>query len=122
MVSILIVDDQPYIQELFSQELMGEGYKVLSTGDAESAKVCLENSKPDLVLLDLFLNGFEGWNVLHEIKRKNPHLPVLIVTAYDTYADDPRLSQADGYMVKSFAHFDELKNKIADVLGLQQVG
>jgi len=88
MVSILIVDDQPYIQELFSQELMGEGYKVLSTGDAESAKVCLENSKPDLVLLDLFLNGFEGWNVLHEIKRKDPHLPVLIVTAYDTYADD----------------------------------
>ena len=122
MVSILIVDDQPYIQELFSQELMGEGYKVLSTGDAESAKVCLENSKPDLVLLDLFLNGFEGWNVLHEIKRKDPHLPVLIVTAYDTYADDPRLSQADGYMVKSFVHLNELKHKIADVLGQKPVG
>jgi len=122
MASILIIDDQPYIQELFSQELMGEGYKVLSTGDAESAKVCLENSKPDLVLLDLFLNGFEGWNVLHEIKRKDPHLPVLIVTAYDTYADDPRLSQADGYMVKSFVHLDELKHKIADVLGQKQVG
>jgi len=122
MVSILIVDDQPYIQELFSQELMGEGYKVLSTGDAESAKVCLENSKPDLVLLDLFLNGFEGWNVLHEIKRKDPHLPVLIVTAYDTYADDPRLSQADGYIVKSFVHLNELKHKIADVLGQKPVG
>ena len=94
----------------------------MSTGDAESAKVCLENSKPDLVLLDLFLNGFEGWNVLHEIKRKDPHLPVLIVTAYDTYADDPRLSQADGYMVKSFVHLDELKHKIADVLGQKPVG
>jgi two-component system response regulator (stage 0 sporulation protein F) len=122
MASILIIDDQPYIQELFSQELMDEGYKVLSTGDAESAKVYLENSKPDLVLLDLFLNGFEGWNVLQEIKRKDPHIPVLIVTAYDTYADDPRLSQADGYMVKSFVHFDELKHKIADVLGQKQVG
>ena len=121
MASILIIDDQPYIQEFFSQELMDEGYKVLSTGDAESAKVCLENSKPDLVLLDLFLNGFEGWNVLHEIKRKDPHLPVLIVTAYDTYADDPRLSQADGYMVKSFVHLDELKHKIADVLGQKQI-
>jgi two-component system response regulator (stage 0 sporulation protein F) len=122
MASILIIDDQPYIQKLFSQELMDEGYKVLSTGDAESAKVYLENSKPDLVLLDLFLNGFEGWNVLQEIKRKDPHIPVLIVTAYDTYADDPRLSQADGYMVKSFVHFDELKHKIADVLGQKQVG
>jgi two-component system response regulator (stage 0 sporulation protein F) len=122
MASILIIDDQPYIQKLFSQELMDEGYKVLSTGDAESAKGYLENSKPDLVLLDLFLNGFEGWNVLQEIKRKDPHIPVLIVTAYDTYADDPRLSQADGYMVKSFVHFDELKHKIADVLGQKQVG
>jgi len=122
MASILIVDDQPYIQELFSQELMGEGYKIFSTGDAESAKAYLENSKPDMVLLDLFLNGFEGWNVLHEIKRKNPHLPVLIVTAYDTYADDPRLSQADGYVVKSFVHFDKLKQKIANVLGQKQIG
>jgi len=121
MASILIIDDQPYIQELFLQKLMDEGYKVLSTGDAESAKVYLENSKPDLVLLDLFLNGFDGWNVLHEIKRKNPHLPVLIVTAYDTSADDPRRSQADGYMVKSFVHLDELKQKIANVLGRKQV-
>ena len=121
MASILIVDDQSYIQELFSQELMDEGYKVLSTGDAESAKVYVENSKPDLVLLDLYLNGFEGWDVLHDIKSKHPHLPVIIVTAYDTYVDDPRVSQATGYVVKSFVHFDELKQKIADVLGRKQV-
>ena len=122
MASILIIDDQPYIQELFSQELMNEGYGVVSAGDAESAKVYVENSKPDLVLLDLYLNGLERWDVLHDIKSKDPHLPVLIVTAYDTYADDPRLSQADGYVVKSFVHFDELKHKIANVLGQKQVG
>ena len=121
IASILIVDDQSYIQELFSQELMDEGYKVLSTGDAKSAKVYVENSKPDLVLLDLYLNGFEGWDLLHDIKSKYPHLPVIIVTAYDTYADDPRVSQAAGYVVKSFVHFDELKQRIADVLGRKQV-
>ncbi len=121
IASILIVDDQSYIQELFSQELMDEGYKVLSTGDAKSAKVYVENSKPDLVLLDLYLNGFEGWDLLHDIKSKYPHLPVIIVTAYDTYVDDPRVSQAAGYVVKSFVHFDELKQRIADVLGRKQV-
>ena len=121
IASILIVDDQSYIQELFSQELMDEGYKVLSTGDAKSAKVYVENSKPDLVLLDLYLNGFEGWDLLHDIKSKDPHLPVIIVTAYDTYVDDPRVSQAAGYVVKSFVHFDELKQRIADVLGRKQV-
>ena len=117
MASILIVDDQPYIQDFFSHELMDEGYKVVSTGDAESVKVYLETSKPDLVLLDLYLNGFEGWKLLNDIKRKDPFLPVLIVTAYDTYIDDPRVSRADGYFVKSFGHFDELKQKIANVLG-----
>ena len=121
MASILIVDDQSYIQELFSQELMDEGYKVLSTGDAESAKVYVENSKPDLVLLDLCLNGLEGWDLLHDIKSKDPHLPVIIVTAYDTYVDDPRVSQAAGYVVKNVVHFDELKQRIADVLGRKQV-
>jgi two-component system response regulator (stage 0 sporulation protein F) len=122
MASILIIDDQPYTQEFFLQELIDEGYGVVSAGDAKSVKAYLENSRPDLVLLDLYLNGFEGWDVLHDIKSKDPHLPVLIVTAYDTYADDPRVSQADGYVVKSFVHLDKLKQKIANVLGQKQVG
>jgi DNA-binding response OmpR family regulator len=120
MASILIVDDQPHLQELFSQEFMDEGYKVVCVSNAESAEGYLKDSNPDLVLLDLYLNGFEGWNLLHDIKDKNPQLPVLIVTAYDNYADDPRVSEADGYVVKSFFHFDDLKHKIADVLERKQ--
>ena len=116
MANILIVDDQPYLQELFSQELIDEGYRVASVADAESVRGYLRESKPDLVLLDLYLDGFEGWDVLRDIKSKYPHLPVLIVTAYDSYVDDPRLSQADGYVIKSFAALDGLKQKIAEVL------
>ena len=116
MASILIVDDQAYLRELLAQELTNEGYSVDGVADAEGAKAYVENSKPDLVLLDLYLSGFEGWNVLNDIKHKDPLLPVLIVTAYDTYVDDPRVSQADGYFVKSFVHFDELNQKIADIL------
>jgi len=70
-----------------------------------------------LVLLDLYLNGFQGWDVLNDIKSVYPHLPVLIVTAYDSYADDPRASQADDYVIKSFGAFEGLKKKIAKVLG-----
>jgi len=121
MPKILIVDDQPHLQELFSQELMEEGYCVVSIADAESAKEYLVDSKPDLVLLDLYLNGFDGWDVFRDIKSKEPHLPVLIVTAYDSYVADPRVSQADGYVVKSFVHFDQLKRKIADIFGQRPV-
>jgi DNA-binding response OmpR family regulator len=117
MARILIVDDQPYLQELFGQELVDDGYSVVSAGDIESAKRSLEDEKPDLVLLDLYLNGFEGWNLLDEIKHKEPFLPVLIVTAYDSYMHDPRVSRADGYVLKSFTHLEDLKWKIAHVLG-----
>ena len=116
MLNILIVDDQPHLRQLLWEELMDEGYSVEGVANAESAKRYLEDSKPDLVLLDLYLNGFEGWEVLHDIKSKYARLPVLIVTAYDNYADDPRVSEADGYVVKSFDAVERLKRKIADLL------
>jgi DNA-binding response OmpR family regulator len=76
-------------------------------------------SQPDIVLLDLYLDGPEGFGLLEDMKRQYPHLPVIIVTAYDSYRDDPRVSHADGYVVKSI-HFDELKLKIARVLTRQR--
>ena len=117
MPSILIVDDQPHLQELFALELKDEGYRVVSVSDAESVKGYLRNSKPDLVLLDLCLSGFEGWDLLDEIKSRDPRLPVIIVTAYDNFKEDPRLSQPDGYIVKNFMAFDGLKQKIAELIG-----
>jgi len=116
MTNILIIDDQPHLQELFSEELMDEGYEVTSVSDSKSVRGCLENSRPDLVVLDLYLNGFEGWELLHDIKNEYPNLPVLIVTAYDNYRDDPRVSEADGYVVKCFSAIDSLKQKIMNLL------
>jgi CheY-like chemotaxis protein len=116
MINILVVDDQPHLQELISLELMDEGYKIHSVTDAESVNEYLENSVPDLVLLDLYLDGFLGWDVLNDIKSKYPHLPVIIVTAYDNYTGDPRLSKADGYIIKNFDVIERLKEKVADLV------
>lgn len=116
MANILVVDDQPHLQALFAEELRDEGHQVIGAVDSEKAEMYFEDLKPDLVLLDLYLDGFQGWNVLNEIKSKNPDIPVLIVTAYDSYMDDPRLSQADGYLVKSFSHLEYMKQKIDELL------
>lgn len=117
MSNILIVDDQPYLRELFSRELVDEGYSVESVSSAEAVVLRLRRSKPDLVLLDLYLDGFQGWDILCQIKRWDPDIPVLIVTAYDNFMDDPRLSSADGYVLKSFTNLTELKNKVAEIIG-----
>jgi len=115
MAKILVVDDQACIRELLSEELSSEGYTVATAGDPESAKGHLRFSLPDLVLLDLHLDGFKGIELLHDIKETYPELPVIIFTAYDSYLDHPQLSRADDYVMKSVV-FDELKQKIADLI------
>ena len=116
MPNILIVDDQACVRKFLSEELAHEGYRVASVGDVQSIWAHLRDPPPDLVLLDLYLNGSKGWDVLADIKKIDPNIAVLIVTAYDSYVNDPRLSQADGYIIKNFSALDELKKKIADVL------
>ena len=115
MANILIIDDQLWVREFLVEELTCEGYQVGAIGDVKSILENLTVSLPDLVLLDLYLDGTDGFGVLSDIKRREPSLPIIIFTAYDTYVDDPRLSQADGYVIKSF-RLDELKQKVADVL------
>lgn len=119
MPKILIVDDQRCVRELIAEELTCEGYEVETAGDGESVRTLLRFSRPDLVLLDLYLDGHNGWEVLRDLKRQQPHLPVIILTAYDSFEEDPRLSQADGYVVKS-TDFGQLKQEIANALRQQQ--
>jgi two-component system response regulator (stage 0 sporulation protein F) len=119
MPKVLIIDDQQCIRELISEELISEGYQVHGLGDAKSVKVNLRFSKADLVLLDLYLDEADGFGLLHDIKGQCPEIPVIIYTAYDSYREDPRVFRADGYVIKSMA-FDELKEKIADILAQQQ--
>ena len=115
MDKILVVDDQPYVRELLSEEFISEGYRVTAAGDIKSARDQFQSLQPDLVILDLYLDGPEGKELLNDIKRQAPDLPVIIFTAYDSFIDDPRLSQADGYVIKSFV-LDGLKRKVADLL------
>jgi two-component system response regulator (stage 0 sporulation protein F) len=120
MADILIIDDQACVREIFAEELISEGHQVVTAGDVESVRGHLRFSRPDLVLLDLYLEGPNGIDVLQDIKRERPKLPVIILTAYDSFREDPRLSQAAGYVIKSI-FFDELKEKVADVLTKQQL-
>jgi DNA-binding NtrC family response regulator len=115
VANVLIVDDQPCVREFISEELICAGHQVTGVGGAESLMVYLRSTRFDLVLLDLYLDGPNGFELLDDIKREYPDLPVIIVTAYDSFADDPRLSVASGYVLKS-TDLGELKQKVDDVI------
>ena len=115
MATILLVDDQPYMGEFLTEELADMGHDLKWISDGDSLVVELDQNHPDLVLLDLYLNGFEGWDLLDHIKTHDETIPVIVLTAYDSFSGDPRLSRADGYVIKNI-FTDKLKEKIIQTL------
>lgn len=92
MANILILDDQPEIQELLFLDLGLEGHQIVSVSSAEMVWDVLRDLRFDLVLMDLYLNGFESWNIFRDIKRKYPKLPAVVYVNESTDAID-RLKQ-----------------------------
>jgi len=119
MYTIMIIDDKTGIRELFALELASAGYGTVGIGEVELIKDKIKTSNPDVVLLDLYMKGKHRWDVLIDIKREHPHLPVIIFTGFDSYRDDPRLLLADGYLIKTF-YFEALIQKIKSVLRSKQ--
>lgn len=80
--TILIVDDEDGLRLSLSFILQKENYRVTTASNAEEALQYLQQSKYDLMFLDLNLPGMSGIDLLVEIHSRFPHLPVLILTAY----------------------------------------
>jgi len=78
---ILSVDDEPSILELRRIVLEQAGYEVLSACDGLEALRMFDANTIDLVLLDYFMPEMDGEAVANEMKRKRPHIPVIIVSA-----------------------------------------
>jgi two-component system response regulator PilR (NtrC family) len=83
-MSILIIDDEEVLQDVLSSLLRREGYEVLSAKTGEMGLEVLAEEEVDLVLLDLMLPGISGQEVLKEIRRREPEMVVVVVTAYSS--------------------------------------
>ena len=101
MKKILLVDDEESIHMLYRQELEDEGYKVHSSLTGTDALQIVKIMSPDLVILDINMPGMNGIEVLREIKRINPKLPVVLFSAYHEFKQDLSTWASDDYIVKS---------------------
>ena len=83
-LEVLVVDDEADIRELVSGVLEDEGYAVRSAADSASALDAIEERRPSLVLLDVWLQGsrMDGLQMLQEVKRRDPSLPVLMISGH----------------------------------------
>ncbi len=102
---IFIIDDDEDVRWTLGNILQSEGYEIEECEDSETAMRMLENSEPDLVLLDKNIPGkTDGITALKMIKEQNPDLPVIILTAYGDLesAVEAIKSGAYDYLDKAF--------------------
>jgi two-component system phosphate regulon response regulator PhoB len=117
--TILVVEDEPAIQDLIQINLEMGGYRVLTADSAEDALKGIHNELPDLVLLDWMLPGANGLELARKLRgdSRTRNLPIILLTAKGEEEDKLKGlgSGADDYITKPFS-LKELDARIKAVL------
>ena len=104
MSTILIVDDDDQLRKSFHKLLTEEGYQVQSAASGEAGLDLLSETVPDLVIVDHRLPGMSGLETFQRIHKREPKLPVIVMTAYgttETAIEATKLGAYD-YILKPF--------------------
>ncbi len=105
--TVLVVEDEPAIQELLQVSLAGAGYKVLAAMDASQAHAIMEQALPDVIVLDWMLPGMSGMALAKTLRNQSRthHIPIIMLTARGGEEDKIQGLEAgaDDYMTKPFS-------------------
>ena len=113
---ILLVDDDPHLLVVLSEQLRDDGYDVATARDGQEALRRLEAGWPDLILLDLMMPRVDGLALARQIKAE-ADLPIIVLSAIDTADSKARLLDevAEDYVSKPY-HYPELRARVQRVL------
>jgi DNA-binding NtrC family response regulator len=108
--SVLVIDDEPVLQDVLGSLLQQNGFTVHAATSADAGMQSLREAEVDVVLLDLMLPDRNGLELLPEIKALDPHLPVVVITAYSSIesAIDAMREGAFHYVPKPFKNEEVL--------------
>jgi DNA-binding response OmpR family regulator len=113
---ILLVDDDPSLLVVLSEQLHDDGFEVATARDGQEALRRLEAGWPDLIILDLMMPRVDGLALARQIKA-DADLPIIVLSAIDTADSKARLLDevAEDYVSKPY-HYPELRARIQRVL------
>ena len=105
--SVFIVDDHPLLRQGLALLINRESDLTVcgEAQDAQAAMLAITQCKPDILIVDISLNGPDGLDLLKTIRNSHPDLPVLILSMHDeaTYAERALRAHANGYIMKQEA-------------------
>jgi DNA-binding response OmpR family regulator len=110
--TILVIDDEADLREMLELVLSGNGYRVITAVSGKEGLIRIQAESPDLVLLDIMMEGMDGWEVLKLLRldEATRAIPVIMVTARAELRDKVRGLQegAVDYLAKPFGKEDLL--------------
>lgn len=114
---ILLIEDETKLQTQICQQLQGDGYMVDACSNGEDGLFIASEYPLDAAIIDIGLPGISGLEVIKALRDKNNLLPILILTARDSWQDKVKGLEtgADDYLAKPF-QMEELKARIKALL------
>ncbi len=123
-LKILIADDNQQNCELLEAYLADEGYEIVMAGDGQEALTSVEESHPDLLLLDIMMPKLSGYEVCQRLKQNETTraIPILMVTALNEMGDIEKAVNAgcDDFLTKPVNRL-ELITRVKSMLRLRQL-
>jgi two-component system copper resistance phosphate regulon response regulator CusR len=116
-MKILIVEDEPNVVSVLTRGLNSEGFETSVAPDGVVALEMISTHNFDLIVMDIMLPGINGIDLCKQVKSKNPHIPVIMLTALGTTENivTGLDNGADDYLVKPFK-IAELSARIRTIL------
>jgi two-component system nitrogen regulation response regulator NtrX len=97
MQSVLIVDDEPNIRRMLGALLRAEGYEVREAGSGRGALAEVRGEEPDAVMMDLYMPDATGLDVLPELRKAAPDVPVLMMSGRASLSDAVRATKLGAF-------------------------
>jgi len=119
--TILFIEDEANLQKLVSEQLTAEGFECLSALNGEIGLKKANETRPDLILLDLILpkkDGFEALKILKS-QKETKNIPVIVLTNLESSVDIQKALAlgATAYLVKANYKLEEIVKKIKELCG-----
>ncbi|RMH83797.1 MAG: sigma-54-dependent Fis family transcriptional regulator [Calditrichaeota bacterium] len=113
---LLIVDDEHDALTLMQEIFRRKGYETFTAHDGIEALNVIENEEPDILISDLLMPNMDGMELLQEVRRRFPHISVIVVTAHGTIetAVEAMKKGAHDYILKPI-HLDEILTKVSNL-------
>ncbi len=119
--TILIIEDDKFLQSLVAKKLIEAGFEVLVSLDSKEAMAVLENNKPDLIVLDIILPIMNGFEILSMLKKDNAtkNIPVIILSNLGQKEEIEKAMAlgAVDFLIKVNFTPEEILRKIKSIVG-----